>query len=261
MNSTTRAPATATRTPHTLTAILLIVGAVVVNTAFALLGTAFDYPDVLQYPAEEVLRRFHADRVQITALFLLLAAGAALLAPIAVWTARLAGTGPLPRTSVAVGVAAAAVQVVGLLRWPLLVPALAATVADPGATAIARAAAVERFHTLHTLLGQIVGEAFGYLLTAAWTVLIVVALRRGDTAHPVVHRFVLGRFSAGLALLSVPLILTGLLVPLGAPGADLANFIGYVAWSLWLVVFGVGLLRDSRQQVRAIAGQATGSRA
>lgn len=136
--------------------------------------------------------------------------------------------------------------------WPLLVPTLAATAADPGATAADRAAAVDRFHTLHTVLGQIVGEAFGYLLTAAWTVLIVVALRRGGAGRPVPHRFVLGRFSAGLALLSVPLILTGLLVPLGAPGADLANFIGYVAWSLWLVVFGVGLLRDSRRQARMV---------
>ncbi|GGK67146.1 hypothetical protein Ppa06_23890 [Planomonospora parontospora subsp. parontospora] len=252
MNSTTRAPATVSRTPHTRTAILLIVGAVVVNTAFALLGTAFDYPDVLQYPVEEVLRRFHADRARITGLFLLLATGAALLAPIAVRAARLAGAGLLPRTSAAVGVAAAAVQVVGLLRWPLLVPPLAVTLADPGATAADRAAAVDRFHTLHTVLGQIVGEAFGYLLTAAWTVLIVVALRRGGAGHPVPHRFVLGRFSAGLALLSVPPILAGLLVPLGAPGADLANFIGYVAWSLWLVVFGAGLLRDSRRQARMV---------
>lgn len=31
-------------------------------------------------------------------------------------------------------------------------------------------------------------------------------------------------------------IAAGALVPWGVPGADLANFVGYVAWSLWLLL-------------------------
>ena len=39
------------------------------------------------------------------------------------------------------------------------------------------------------------------------------------------------------------LVLAGVLSPLDRPMIDLANFIGYVLWSIWLVVFGLLLLR------------------
>jgi hypothetical protein len=36
-------------------------------------------------------------------------------------------------------------------------------------------------------------------------------------------------------LASSVLIVAGVVIPLGVPGADAANFAGYVLWSLWLV--------------------------
>ncbi len=69
-------------------------------------------------------------------------------------------------SSISVGIAAAVVQVIGLMRWPLIVPSLA----DSDDT--------DAFDTVHTLLGTVVGETFGYLLTALWTVLIIDALGR-----------------------------------------------------------------------------------
>ncbi|MFI5532243.1 DUF4386 family protein [Kitasatospora sp. NPDC051853] len=218
------------RSPHVVTGALLVGAALIANTAFVLLGSAFEYPDVLQQPGEQVLLRFHADAPLIGGLFALLAAGAALLAPIALRLARLGGPRRLALGVAVTGVAAAAVQVVGLLRWPLLVPSLAGRVADHAGTA----EAVERFATLNTVLGQVIGETLGYLLTAAWTVLAVLLLRRGG---------LVGRASGALALVAVPLILAGLLVPLGVPGAGQANFAGYVLWSLWLISLGVTLLR------------------
>ena len=68
------------------------------------------------------------------------------------------------RLAVPVGVAAATVQVVGLLRWPLLVPGWAAE------------NSVDAFATANRLLGTLVGETFGYLLTALWTGLVLGAL-------------------------------------------------------------------------------------
>ena len=65
------------------TAALLIAGAVTVNLAFLGLGSAFDYPEVLDEPPADVLVMFHDDRFVIGGLFLLLAVGAGLLAPIA----------------------------------------------------------------------------------------------------------------------------------------------------------------------------------
>ncbi len=160
------------------TGALLVASAVVVTVAFAGLGPAFDYPDVLGQPAEQVLLAFSARAWLVGSLFTLLALGAAMLAPIALGTARLAGPGRWSTAAAVTGVAAALVQLVGLARWPLLVPSLAATVADPAASAVDRASATEQFTWLNTVLGQGLGETCGYLLTAAWTILILVALRR-----------------------------------------------------------------------------------
>ena len=81
------------------------------------------------------------------------------------------------KIAVPVGIAAAAVQVIGLARWPLLVPGFAADASssDPTVAAGAR----DTFLLAHRVLGTVVGETFGYLLTAAWTLLVLVALGRG----------------------------------------------------------------------------------
>lgn len=217
--------------------VLLILSAVLVNGAFTGLSGTFDYPHVLQRPAVQVLQHFHespGSGLLIGALFTVLAAGAALLAPIAVAAARLAGPGRWSCASLLTGAAAAGVQVVGLLRWPLTTPALAATAADPSASAEQVASAADRYALLGTVLGRVVGETGGYLLTAAFTVSLLMALRR---------RFVLPRARTGLAVVSVPMILAGLLVPFEVPGAALTNFAGYVLWSVWTVTLGVRLLR------------------
>src|SRR3954447_6998241 len=123
------------------TAVLMIAAAVLVNVAFTGLGAVFDYPDVLKQPADAVLTSFGGSQGVISGWFLALALGAALLAPIAVGVGRLSGSRPM-RWAVPIGIAAAVVQVVGLLRWPLLVPGWAAAAAgdDPTAAAHARAA-------------------------------------------------------------------------------------------------------------------------
>jgi hypothetical protein len=213
---------------HRLIATLLVAGAVVVNVAFAGLGSVFDYPDVLNHPAAEVLATFHDKQGAVSGLFLLLAIGAGLMAPIAVSVGRL-GSSRLLRASVVVGVAAAVVQVVGLLRWPLLVPGLAATPEDP--------AAISTFHTLNVILGTVVGETVGYALTAIWTVLVVLALRE----------VVLGRVLMWVGLVAAALIAAGTVEPLGVPMAGLLNFVGYVVWSAWLVAFAVRVLLVARR--------------
>jgi hypothetical protein len=140
---------------------------------------------------------------------------------------------------VPVGIAAAIVQVIGLARWPLLVPGFAADAAssDPAVAAGAR----DSFLLAHRVLGTVVGETFGYLLTAAWTLLVLVALGRG-----------IPRWFTALGAVSAVLILSGVLTPLHLPIVDNANFIGYILWSVWLVVFAILiLLRYPRSRATA----------
>ena len=51
-----------------------------------------------------------------------------------------------------------------------------------------------------------------------------------------------GRWFTALGGVGAVLILAGVLSPLNLPLIDNANFIGYVLWSVWLIVFGVLLL-------------------
>ncbi|GAB2807515.1 hypothetical protein GCM10027200_04200 [Lentzea nigeriaca] len=174
---------------------------VAANASFVLLSASFDYPDILRDP--DAMSRFQANAGVIGSQFALLAFSAALLAPLALL---------LHRRTAWIGVTAAVVQVVGLLRWPLLVPHL-----TDGAT----------FDTLSVVLGVVVGETLGYLFTAAWTVAIVRALH----------------IAPWLGWPSAVMIASGVLTPLHVPGADVVNFAGYLLWSAWLVMVGVRSLR------------------
>ena len=230
---------TTSRQGRRMTAAFLIAGATTLILAFLGLGAVFDYPAVLDHPAAQVLEAFRENQSAVVGWFLVLALGAALLAPIAVLVGRLGSSRAL-RLSVWVGVAASTVQVIGLLRWPLLVPALARQAADP-ATATA---AEETFRTLNQILGTTIGETLGYTLTALWTVLVTVGLGRAFAGA----WFTIAGFAAA------GLIATGVLVPLEVLATDLTNFAGYVVWSLWLVGMAVVLLRGHRSPAQPAAG-------
>jgi len=202
-----------------VTAALLIVAAVLANVAFAALGSLFNYPDVLDEPAGAVLASFRAHEGAVSAWFSVLALSAALMAPIAVGVGRLSPD-PRMRIAVRIGIAAAVVQVIGLARWPILVPGYAA---DGNTSA---------FRTASDVLGTAIGETLGYALTAAWTVLVVLTLGRA----------IAGRWFAVLGGASAALVALGVFSPLGLPVVDEANFIGYVLYSLWLIAFGIVLV-------------------
>ena len=227
------------------TASLLILAAVLANVAFTALGSIFNYPDVLDEPAGQVLASFREHEGAVSAWFTVLALSAALLAPIAVGVGRLSSARAM-RIAVPVGIAAATVQVIGLLRWPILVPGYAADAAS-GSADIA-AGARDAFSTASDILGTALGETLGYLLTATWTTLVIVALGRRYAGRWFV---VLGAASAGL-------VLAGVLSPLSLPVIDTANFLGYVLWSAWLIAFAVVILVHER---RAAAAPTTPSRA
>jgi hypothetical protein len=214
------------------TAVLLILAAVLANVAFTALGSIFNYPDVLDEPAGDVLASFREHEGAVSAWFTVLALSGALLAPIAVGVGRLSSARAM-RIAVWVGISAAVVQVIGLLRWPILVPGYAS------------AGDRDAFTTASDILGTALGETLGYALTALWTVLVIAALGR---------RFA-GRWFAALGVASASLVFVGVFSPLGLPVIDTANFFGYVLWSLWLIAFGVVLLVRQRQP--AVAAAAT----
>jgi hypothetical protein len=229
--------------------MLAVTAPILLNVGFTLLGSSFNYPDVLDEPAARTLREFHDDATTISLQFGLLALSAALLAPLAIYLGRALGRSGIVRASVYVGIGAAVVQFIGLMRWPILVPGLADTATDATNSVAERADAVDTFETLGDVLGSAIGETLGYALTAAWTVLIIKALS---------ERQLVGRVLTVLGMGAAVLIALGVLVPLDAPGADVAVFLGYILWSVFLIALGVILLRAGRTPAdRPVATAAT----
>jgi hypothetical protein len=210
-----------------LAGIALALASLLAIAGFTVLGSVFQYPQILEEPTSQILALFRGHQAAVVTWFLVLVVGAALMAPAGVFLGHLVA-GTLGRWIAAVGTAAAAVQVIGLQRWVTLVPGLSQDALDPARRAVAE----ERFELLHTLLGKVLGETFGYALTATFTVLVVVALRR--TIMP--------RWMAVIGYTAAGLIATGVVTPL-VEAASLSNFAGYVAWCLWLLGVAVLLFR------------------
>ena len=139
----------------TLAGIFLVAVPLAFNAAFALLGVRFDYPDILRRPTAEVLHRFRAGGAGLILLWWAFALTAVLMAPLVVLLSRAIGdaNGTLLAIATTVGVLAAVVQFLGLVRWPFLVPFLAAADADPDASPARREAVDVVFQSFNRYLG------------------------------------------------------------------------------------------------------------
>jgi Domain of unknown function (DUF4386) len=211
------------------------------NLFFTLLARSFDYPDILRQPTGQVLARFTAGGSRLVPTWWGLAMSAVLLAPAVVLvSATLADADPtVLALATAIGLPAALVQVLGLVRWPFAVPHLARLAGDPATTPATRAAVEVVFQIRNRFLGVAVGEHLGYLSTGLWTGLAGVALIQSELLHPLFG--VVGRVLAPLFVLgSLEFVgpfegrgwkLAGTLVPLA-----------YVDGSVWLLALGIGLL-------------------
>jgi Domain of unknown function (DUF4386) len=221
----------------TAAAVLLVAVPVLFNVAFAELGRTFSYPDVLRRPASEVLERVREGGTGLVLRWWAFLLSALLMVPLVVLaTDAVQITGSLATLVTVVGVLAALVQGLGLVRWVHVVPWLAErhATAEPQERAIVES----ELALLNRLLGIGVGEHLGYLLTGVWTVLLGVGLL-GSTLP--LFMGVLGIVvGVVLALCSLEFV--------GRPGergwhlAEAVTPFAYIAWSLWLVGLGVLLL-------------------
>ena len=228
-------------TTQVLTGLLLLVLPVAYNGLYTLLARSFDYPDILRQPTGEVLERFAAGGSRLVLLWWGFTMSAVLLAPAVVLvSATLADADPtVLALATAVGLLAALVQFLGLVRWPFVVPYLARLAADPATTPSTRDAIEVVFQALNRYLGVAVGEHLGYLFTGLWTGLAGIALIQSDLLHPLFG-------VAGLVL--APLFVLGSLEfvgPFEVRGWKLAGTLvpfAYIGWSVWLLALGIGLL-------------------
>jgi hypothetical protein len=214
--------------------LLLIVVPLAFNAAFARLAARFDYPDVLRRPTSDVLAKFREGSSGLVLTWWAFAMTALAMVPLVVLLSHeLAGADPaVLSVTTTVGVLAAAVQFLGLVRWPFLVPYLARADADGENVDVL-------FQALSRYLGVAVGEHLGYLLTGAWSTLAGVAVTQSEAAPGWLG--VLG-IVIGPVLMLCSFEFVGAHERDGWKLAETLTPIAYVAWSLWLIATGIALV-------------------
>lgn len=220
----------------------LIALPIVFNAAFFALQSNFSYPDILRRPTAEILERFQAGGPTLVAMWYVFMFSAVLFVPVAVLVGQawLPSAPRLMALAVPIGILAGAVQVLGLVRWPFLVPYLAEAYTAPTATPASRDAVEVVFQAFHRFAGVAIGEHLGYLFTGLWTVLVAVAVWQSAADASGLAGASGVRAAFGLVgLVAAVGIWAGLLEGAGFEPAGLINAMSYVLWSLWALALGV----------------------
>lgn len=211
----------------------MILAAVLFMAVFSYLAATFDYPDILDRSASEVLPRLVGLGSSGRAVWSLYALIPLLLVPAAVGAAlalRTAAAGAA-RSGGAFAVIAAFSMLLGLARWPTFQWEIGKAYAT--ATPSERVALEAVFAGLNSYLGNFLGEFVGELALNLFFLLTGYALLR--SSRPRWLGF------AGIVVGLVGLIaMFRNVTPAVAMVAEVNNYV----LPLWLVVFGVALARQ-----------------
>ena len=214
--------------------VALIGGAVAFLAVFTYLAARFDYPDVLDGSASEVfpqLLEIGRTGRAVWALYSLL--------PF-VWIPASVGAfhalrdvreGSM-RVAMGLAVVAAISMMLGLMRWPSIHWELAQAYVTGTPDTRATLAAV--FSGLNTFLGNYVGEFLGEFTVSLFFLLSALAMLESGSGFPRWMRWV-GVVAALTGLIGMFRNATSLVDPV----AEVNNYL----LPLWMIVFGVGLLR------------------
>lgn len=218
-----------------LTGLLLIIVPIAFNVTFFLLQRAFEYPDILRKPTDTILRRFQQGGGSLRRLWYAFTFSAVLFTPVPVLVQQIFQPN-VPWFLVVgttLGVLAGAVQFLGLIRWPFLVPTLAEMYTQPKASQATRDAVEVIFQAFHRYVGVAIGEHLGYIFTSVWTILLCLAILQTDLVSPLL---------GWLGIIPALGVLAGVFEETGFKAAGAINAISYILWSLWLIAFGIALL-------------------
>lgn len=223
---------------RTLLGAAALLLAIAFNLPFALLAQGFDYPDILRRPAGEVLDAFAAGGAPLVLTWYAFALSAVALiffAPaLALATADWIRQPGLAVGTALVGALAGIAQAIGLFRWVFAVPVLATMHADAATDAATRASLETAFTLLNGWGGVAIGEHLGQILTMVWVTLAAVQALRNRQRLAKVAGVVAALAAAGIGIG----LGEGLSIALGqsAPLLAFATIVGYLAFSLWLLI-------------------------
>jgi hypothetical protein len=218
-----------------LAGVLLILVPIAFNVAFALLQKFFDYPEVLRKPTEDVLRRFEQGGRQLVSIWYGFMVSALMFVPVVILVHQVVARDdtPLMPLATTIGVLGGIVQVLGLVRWPFLVPYLAKTFVDPSSSPATRDSVAVVFQTFNRYAGVAIGEHLGYLFTSGWTLLLALTMTQSALFSP---------WLGWIGIIPAIGVFAGVLEQAGFKAAAVINAVSYILWSLWLLAVGIVLV-------------------
>lgn len=215
----------------------MVVAAIAFTAVFTWLAVHFDYPDVLDGPASLVLPRLLAMGDDGRAVWALYAMLPLLLLPAGIGAhALLREHAPgAARGALVTATFAAAVMLMGLMRWPSIHVGLAHAytgTTDP----VLRESISHLFDAFNVYLGNVLGEFVGELMLSAYFACVALG-SRGLVGMPRWSTWA-GLAAAGMGFVAMWRNLT----PLVAGVAELNNGV----LPLWMLTLGVLMLRYRR---------------
>lgn len=221
------------------TGYLMIAGAVALFIPYTMLTVMFEYPAILRQDTATILLKFHAGGNKlIWTWFAFAITGLPLLPAYILIGQMLENKTSLVRIATSIGVIGLVVQMIGLLRWTFVVPALANTFVTATDEAT-KAAAIVAFKTIHQFGGVLLGEHLGQLFTIVWTVMICICFRKLAW----VPQWVAGLgYFCSLIYLMAQAELFATVMP-GFPVWEMAGFARSTLWLALLIIVGVLFIR------------------
>ncbi len=162
------------------TGIALMLASLMLLVGFTALSVNFEYPAVLRFSPDIILIRFAAGGPLLIAEWYAMVLASLLFIPAGLLLHPLlvranAALAPLATGLLVVG---GLVNALGFLRWPFLVPSLAAQYQDAASSGATREATLVVFSAFHQYAGVGIGEHLGFFFLGGWLMLAGTLLRR-----------------------------------------------------------------------------------
>jgi hypothetical protein len=216
--------------------IILVIEALLLFVPVAVLGAAINWPASLDEPAAVMLPAILAQASAVRIGYTIYMLYSVLFWPVALLVARLVSGGealsPSLRIAAGFGVASALARCIGIIRWLVAMPALAAIYTDLGASEATRAAVVVSYQALNGFGGSI-GEVLGVgVFAGLWLLIVSVTILRGAD---------LPRWLGAFGIIAGVGLMSGLVELFGVSLGPLIS-ITTTLIQLWFLAAGVVLL-------------------
>lgn len=222
-------------TIYRITGILLLAQFAIFMVTLVVLGNAINWPASLGEPASVTLPLITEQRGAVTLGYFSYMVSAFLLLPISVlfYSIFREYATALISIGAVMGIVAGVMKILGIVRWLVAMPIIAAIYLEPSASAATRDAAAMAFEAFNAYAGG-VGELLGVaLFSGLWTSLVALAILRTG---------VLPRWTGWFGLIAAITVILPFAEVFGVEMGTVVLVGTGVVWQLWMIVTGAVLL-------------------